>query len=192
MATNNILNTSLASSTGSVNFVGSSSPTLVTPVLGAASATSLAFSSTSGVIGSATNDSAAALSVGEYVSSTVLAGSAVATTNGATTDITTISLTAGDWDVWGTICTTVNAATVTARLGGWVNSVSATSPTAPGGGTFVYMFLGATAAGAVSYYPIGSARFSLSGTTTIYLTGQCNFSVNTMALYGFIGARRVR
>jgi hypothetical protein len=192
MTTNNLVDTSLSGQTGTVKFVGSTSPTLVTPVLGAVSATSLTFSSTSGVIGSATNDSAATGSVGEYVSSTVLVGSAVSTTNGATTNITTISLTAGDWDVWGSICTTVGAGTTTTRIAGWVNSASATAPTAPGGGTFVYMYIGITAANAVSFFPIGSARFSLSGTTTIYLTGQCNFAVSTMALYGFIGARRVR
>ena len=48
------------------------SPTFVTPVLGAASATSVAFTSTSGIIGTTTNNSAAAGSVGEFVGSSVV------------------------------------------------------------------------------------------------------------------------
>lgn len=43
MATNNSVNTSLASQTGTGAFVGSTSPTLVTPILGAAAATSINF-----------------------------------------------------------------------------------------------------------------------------------------------------
>ena len=46
MATNNSVNVGLTGSTGTVHFVGSTSPTLVTPVLGAASGTSLALSDT--------------------------------------------------------------------------------------------------------------------------------------------------
>jgi|ERR1019366_602658 hypothetical protein len=41
MATNNAINVGLSGSTGSVNFVGSTSPTLVTPVLGVASVTTI-------------------------------------------------------------------------------------------------------------------------------------------------------
>lgn len=43
MATNNSVNTSLAGQTGTGVFVGATSPTLVTPVLGAATATSINF-----------------------------------------------------------------------------------------------------------------------------------------------------
>lgn len=43
MATNNQVNVGLSGSTGSGNFVGSTSPTLVTPTLGVANATSINF-----------------------------------------------------------------------------------------------------------------------------------------------------
>lgn len=43
MATNNAVNTTLSGQTGTANFVGSTSPTLVTPTLGAALATSINF-----------------------------------------------------------------------------------------------------------------------------------------------------
>ena len=41
MATNNAVNTSLSGQTGTVAFVGSTTPTLVTPILGVATATSI-------------------------------------------------------------------------------------------------------------------------------------------------------
>jgi len=43
MATNNAVNVGLSGSTGSGNFVGANTPTLITPVLGAATATSISF-----------------------------------------------------------------------------------------------------------------------------------------------------
>jgi hypothetical protein len=47
MTTNNSVNTSLAGQTGTGNFVGATSPTLVTPTIGAATATSVNFGGTS-------------------------------------------------------------------------------------------------------------------------------------------------
>jgi hypothetical protein len=86
--------------TGSV--VRATSPTLTTPVLGVATATSLAFSpTTGGIIGTNTNNSVSAGTVGEFVSSTVTSGSAVALTTNTGANVTSISLTAGDWLVTG-------------------------------------------------------------------------------------------
>ncbi len=192
MVARNILNTTLVGQTGTGLFVGSGSPTLVTPIVGAANATSFTFGTTTEVVGTATNDSAPVGSVGEFVSSTVLVGSAVSTTNGAQTDITTISLTAGDWDCWGSVCTTPDVSTMTNRVAGWVNNSSASFPTAPAGGAAVYMYTGVGLAGQINYFPIGRRRFSLSSTTTIYLTASINFAISTLSVYGFIGARRVR
>jgi hypothetical protein len=189
MATNNKLNVSLSGQTGTGNFVGATSPTLVTPVLGAATATQL---TATNIIGTTTNNSAAAGSVGEFMSANLASGSAISTTNGAYKDLVSLDLTAGDWDVWGTVCSLPDGSGVTTRVAGWVHTVSATPPTAPAGGTFVYMFIGLTAAGSVSYFPIGRKRFSVASTTTVYLTGGINFSAGTMSIYGYIAARRVR
>ena len=191
MTTNNKLNVALSGQTGTVNFVGSTSPTLITPTIGAASATSLTFSSTTGVKGSTTNDSAAAGSVGELISSTVLVGSAVSLTLGGKSDVTSITLTAGDWDVFGTVCTTAGAGTLTSRVAGWISTTSATFPTAPNNGAYTYRYI-STGAGDNTFYDVGKCRISASGNTIVYLTAACNFTVSTLAAYGFIGARRVR
>lgn len=193
MANISTVNTSLISQTGTGAYVGATSPTFVTPVLGAASATSIAFSSTSGIIGTTTAPAAAVGSVGQIISSTVLFASAVAITTATDTNITSISLTAGDWDVMGTVGTTGNAATIVMSIYGWISSTSATMPdpsivAGPSLGT-----AGVTIY-AQSYYNIAvpTMYYQLSGTTTIYLSVNSTFTTNTSAAYGFIYARRRR
>jgi predicted nucleic acid-binding protein len=50
-----------------------------------------------------TNDSAAAGKVGEFITSNIVVGSAVALTTGTAANVTSVSLTAGDWDVCGEV-----------------------------------------------------------------------------------------
>jgi hypothetical protein len=179
-------------STGSGSLVFHTSPTLVTPVLGAATATSLDFTSTAEIIGTTTNNNADAGSVGEYVSSFVASGSAVSLTTATGANITSISLTAGDWDVWGSGALVLNAATVVALVTYQVSQTSATFQTYPATGEATVQ-TGASAAGErFSISNTGVARISLAGTTTVYLNGKADFTVNTAAAYGSIEARRVR
>jgi len=180
-----------ASGTGSV--VRTNNATLVTPTLGAASATSLTFSSTSGIIGTTTNNNAAAGSVGEFISSVILVGSAVSLTTSTQANITSISLTAGDWDVWGTLWTAPAAGTLTTTIAVGVSQTSATLPTTPAIGEALSQIRGISSAATQSEV-LGTSptRISLSGTTTIYLVGFVTFTVSTLGGYGSICARRVR
>lgn len=185
MTTNNAVNVNLSGQTGTGTFVGSTSPTLVTPTLGAATATSVAFSpTTGGIVGTTTNDNTTAGDVGEYVNSTVLFGSAISLTNSTAADVTHISLTAGDWDVWGNIFISgvggvTNAAT-------WINTTSATQPDSS---------LIASVTDSTGYsgggQPVPSQRMSLSGTTTVYVSCIATFGTSAVAS-GYISARRRR
>jgi hypothetical protein len=141
--------------------------------------------------GTNTNDDAAAGYIGEYISSTVLGGSAVALSSGVDANITSISLTAGDWDVWGTCLTSPAGGTTTSVIIGWVSTTSATLPTFPNNGA-VFFQATAVPAGNGGGGPTGVIRLSLSATTTVYLSMRVTFAVSTMGGYGFIGARRVR
>lgn len=154
-------------------------------------APSFAPNSTSGIIGTTTNDNAAAGSVGEYISSSVAAGSAVSLTNNAVANVTSISLTAGDWELSGNVVTNPAGSTVTTILAGWISTVSATLPTFPNGGAYTQTMVSATA-GSVGAAPITTTRLSLASTTTVYLSLVAAFSAGTLGGYGFIGARRVR
>lgn len=178
--------------TGSGQLVFATSPTLVTPVLGAASATSVSFSSTSGVIGTTTNNNAAAGSVGEIIESTVLVGAPVSLTNNTAANVTSISLTAGDWNVWGTACFTAGAGTTIAVLAGWTSSASATFPTFAANPSLIYLGSTFVGNGSSEAIPVSMQRISVAGTTTVYLSVYATFAVGTLGGFGYIGARRAR
>lgn len=143
---------------------------------------------TSLIPGTTTNDNATAGNIGQIIESEVLSGAAVSLTTGTQTDITTISLTAGDWDAWATIAFLTGATTVVAASIGGINTVSATLPTPPGKGA--YFAISGNTPGVL--FPVGTRRLSLASTTTIYLVGYSVFSTSTQAAYGYLGARRVR
>jgi len=144
--------------------------------------------------GTATNDSASSGNVGEYVVSTIAFGSAVALTTATAANITSISLTAGDWDVWIDCRITGNAATTLSSV---ITSISTTSATLDGTtagraayGDFYTQAVFATLP-AVSNN-CGPTRVLLNATTTIYYVVTANFAVNTCSGYGSIFARRRR
>lgn len=147
---------------------------------------------TGGLIGSAINDSATAGNIGEYISSSVAIGSAVSLSTGATANVTSISLTGGDWDVEGLVGFIGNTGTLaTALIASINNGTSATLPTAPNGGAYAQQQIALPAA-STQIFPTGKVRISLATTTTIYLVAQATFTISTLTAYGFIGARRAR
>ena len=161
--------TGVGTPTGTGNIVFSNGPTLNQP----------------NIVGTTTNDNAAAGSVGEFVSSIVLAASSVSVPSTDTNiNITSISLTAGDWDVWGNTGITYSNSPVT--VFGWISQTSATSPDLALYSTF-QAFTSGTASMAVP-----SQRFSLAATTTIYLSGTVGFVAGTASMCGAIFARRRR
>jgi hypothetical protein len=127
--------------------------------------------------GTNTNDNAAAGFYGEIVSSEVLIASEVGLTTATATNITSISLTAGDWDVRGNISFDETASTLSTRHSAAVNDVSATNPTVPGkGGINIISHAGVAVASTSQFVlPTGVRRFSLATTTTIYLVARAVF-----------------
>lgn len=142
--------------------------------------------------GTNTNDSAAIGDVGEITESEIAVGSAVSLTTATPADITSISLTAGDWDVFGNIGTVNGASTVMTELAGWISTASATAPTSPNKGSQFRWRGSVTGSNGNFVSSVGTRRLSLSGTVTVYLTVNEVFTTSTSAAYGYIGARRVR
>lgn len=140
------------------------------------------------IVGRTDGGNASAGNVGEYVSSTVLSGAAVSLTTGTAINITSISLTAGDWDVGGVIQMVAGGAAST-FCAGWTNS-AATEPVGPNSGGYAGLFAGQALTNGLVMV-VGTRRYSLSATTTIYLGVRSNFT-GTEQAYGFIGARRVQ
>lgn len=112
-------------------------------------------------------------------------------TTATSADVTGISLTAGDWDVWGSIFTQPAGPVAQTVVFAWVSSTSATIPTVPNGGIMGLSIPFASGAGASA--PVMPTRFSLSATTTVFLSTQVVFTGGTgNAAYGVLNARRKR
>lgn len=149
------------------------------------------------VPGETSTGSASAGNVGEYVSANVVSGSAAALTNNSPINITSISLTAGDWDIVGTVYYTGNAATTVQYMASSVATASGTLDLGVGNFGLQVGFnsvpYSATSGSAVGLSVVTPpVRKSLASTTTIYLVAQSGFTTSTSAAYGFLRARRVR
>lgn len=160
--------------------------------LPALTAPSITFSSTSGIIGTTTNNNAAAGSVGEFVESFVPSASAVSLTSTVNANVTTISLGAGDWDVSGHVGFLSGTTTNIVQTFGWTLDASASLPNeasyvktqSPSGGTVI---------GANTFsYDVPTKRYSFTTTTTVYLSVRAEFSIAALSGYGYISARRRR
>lgn len=153
---------------------------------------SIAFSSTSGVIGTTTNDNAAAGSVGEYASTLVPVASQVSITDTVAANIATLSLSAGDWDVWGQLTFNPSAGVTTTLVSGNVGITSASYTAVPSDNNSYSAFYYISSVSNGATIPMGQARISISGTTTVYLVARAFFTGGTCAAYGKICARRAR
>ena len=152
---------------------------------------SLNIQSTAGLIGTTTNNDADAGSVGEVIQSTVLSSSPINLTSSANAAITSISLTAGDWDVFANILILPTASTNMSSIGGWLNTTSATVPF-PLPQSSLFSLTTTFTTGTSQSFPIGQVRYSLSTTTTIYLNVFVSFTVSTCQAAGCVFARRRR
>lgn len=146
-------------------------------------------SATGGVKGTTTNDSATAGYVGELQSATLASGSSTSLTTNTAKTITSISLTAGDWDVSGVIYFQQQAGTTSTYLIATLTTTNNGDPVTDGRAV---SFPGVAGNVADWGIPVGPFRFSLASTTTIYLSAKTGFSGGTSAGYGAIRARRVR
>jgi hypothetical protein len=138
-----------------------------------------------GIVGTTTNNNANAGSVGEHVSNTTTGTSL---TSATPANITSVSLTAGDWDVSGVVQYNPAGTTTVNGLTQGVNTVSATLG---GLGTFTQTNTAFTT-GTAQRQSAPVIRVSLASTTTVFLVAQASFGVSTMTCDGFIRARRVR
>jgi hypothetical protein len=144
-----------------------------------------------------TNDDAAAGEIGEYKETVVAIGDAVPETTATPVDVCTLALTAGDWEVSGTVNRSLTGVTATQ----YTAAISPTADTVPAqtGGSGVGADssvtqdanFGATVTG--NYVTtVGPARVKLAAAATIHLVAADTFSAGTIGLFGTLRARRVR
>jgi hypothetical protein len=140
--------------------------------------------SINGLGGTTTNSNAIAGCVGEYIAA--LNGSGTAMVSGVTVNLASISLTPGDWDVWGEVWC-LHSGTATA-LGAGINTVSASLPAGPALNTSRAAWSSSTTADAI--YALSPCRMSLAASTTVYMSAIINGTTATG--YGSLKARRAR
>lgn len=134
------------------------------------------------------NTAPSASMLGEEIRSAIASGSAVSLTTATAANVTSISLTAGIWDVSGLVMFTGTPTGGTPYFSASINTTSATQGT-----------LGDNAAtsqtppisGADNALVVPTYRISLNSTTTTYLVARADFSSGTCSAYGRISSTRV-
>lgn len=143
--------------------------------------------------GTATNDSATAGNFGEYVESVIAQASAGNLGVTSAKSVTSIAVTAGDWELSGNGGFIASASTMT--LTQICSGISTTNNTIDftNGRTAVQNYASFSPGAAVFFQvPVGPVRFSFSVSTTVYLIAQATFGAGNFAAYGIIRARRPR
>lgn len=144
------------------------------------------------IVGTATNDNASAGNVGEYIASDGGSGGFAATT--VWFDQTSLSLTAGDWNVCAQLVCDNNGGTWS-RVDFGVSSTSGNSATGLAFGTnwTVEGWANSLLTPTIKSLSITNYRVSLSTTTTYYFKVRGTFSLGSPSVDGsLIYARRVR
>lgn len=175
-----ITNLALKAPSANPNFTGTATAQAITLT------NILTPSTTVGIKGTTLADNAQAGSIGEYMTAT---GTAVPVTTSTAANITSITLTAGDWDVWGNIEFIGNTGTLITGIVGSVSLTSATTTPPP----FFSALNGVpfnSAAIVTQFAPI--QRINVSTNTVVFLVGQATFTVSTVSVNGYIAARRRR
>jgi hypothetical protein len=146
------------------------------------------------IVGVAAATNANAGSVGEYVESNIASGSAIAAgATGVAKTLTSISLTAGDWDVSGVVQWIPLSTTVMSAYAGSISTTTNTLDITNGRWSSMVLQTGVTGAGNTDgSSAIIPCRFSLASTTTIYLVGRATYTTAGLNMYGILRARRVR
>jgi hypothetical protein len=150
---------------------------------------------TSGVAIKGVTDASNASSgnVGQNLSSVILGGTPLSLTSTSAKNLTSVSLTAGDWLVWGNITFLPSNTTSVNTIYAWLaptNSLSIPDDSVLSGtsyGTTPIVSSGGDMG--VTCIPF---RISLSTTTIMYINAVSLFSISTMTMCGGIYATRIR
>lgn len=179
-----------------VTAAGTAGQALISAGSGSPPAYSSTFGPTTGgnIVGTNTNNNAAAGQVGEFV---VASPGAPVTpgTSGTVVNFTSISLTAGDWDVDGSVSLATGATSAISQLSAFVTLTSAAIDSA-NSGAFFQELRSAFNVSSTYLYPIGTRRISIATTTTVFIAGTIVYTTLGGATFNqngiLIRARRVR
>jgi hypothetical protein len=136
-----------------------------------------------GIKGVTDNSAAAAGYVGEYQTSYV---ASLGITNSVYTNITTLTLSAGDWDVWGQV--SISTGVANTNFQAWVSAASNTTPALSSGG---YAALVGPSSAVGTCLQTGVQRIAVAPGGAIIYLGTYG-SPNNYSIAGTLMARRRR
>ena len=142
---------------------------------------------TGGIVGTQNGSDAATGRVGEYPTPTNLTG--VSLTSGAAANVSSMSLTAGDWDIE---CTTVFSPNSSTSINSYGTGVTQTSGTYEGGGTYQAIATASFTTSGTFAITTPLVRKKFTSTTTEYCVASSTFTTSTMTASGYMRARRPR
>lgn len=156
-------------------------------------------SQTAGIVGTTTNNNANAGAVGEFICALVTNGGSptgcatntstpVSLTTNTPANVTSVSLSAGDWQCYGVAMFFPAGTTITVQT---TAALSTTSATLPGNSQTANSNPPGTAGLGVQFV-VPTVRVLASGTTTVYLVSNSVFNTSTETAGGRIDCRRAR
>lgn len=124
--------------------------------------------------------------VGEYLTNSA---SGVSLTTATATTVVSLSLTAGDWDVFGNVTFTPGGGINFTSMGAGLSTVS---NTIQNNISLVSIRPATTTSSVVQNLCAGTFRMNVSSTTSVFLVAQSSFTLTTLTANGLIAARRIR
>ena len=131
----------------------------------------------------------AAGNIGEVISGSLAQGSAVSLTSTVIADVLSIVLTAGDWDISGSICFS-GGAIIGTQSQGFVGTATGNNSTGRDLAVNTAQLPTTASAAADVNIPIPTHRVNISSGGTYYLKAVSTFSMGTATAYGSLRARR--
>lgn len=184
--------TGVTTSTGTGNTVLSASPTFTGTITAAAITASGLITPTGGVKGSTSNGNATAGNVGEYVEATITTATNFPGASNAWGNLTSISLTGGDWDVTLTVNFSLSTATGYLNVNFGIGTTSASNPGTVG---VDYLVAAAPTATYNTFGALPSKRVTVSSgasPTTVYALENAGYSTGNPQYTCRLSARRVQ
>lgn len=142
-------------------------------------------------VGVSDGSSAAAGNIGEVISSDIPVGSAVSVSNAVAKTITSVTLTAGDWDCNASISTNPAASTTTTNITGGLSNTTNTLPTSTEFRARID-YPTALPAATPNILTLPGQVFNSNASQTVYLVGLSGFATSTMSMFGQMYCRRMR
>lgn len=200
--------TSVSGTTNQITSTGGATPVLAlaSPLTTPGAATisgNLSFDNptTHGIVGTTSSSGATAGNVGEYINAARQRGSETALTTATPLNVTSISLTAGQWMVTALAGFDVDSTTV---LSGTIWNLSTTSATLTSANTTLgtqdatgqmrgeFDYTASVIGNTTRLYAPLTTIVNISATTTYFLVAQCSFTTSTVNVFGSITATRMR